>query len=154
MDGAGRPALPTSATSNLFFRHFLYTEQVTPNDFRKIALRLQNAVEGRHMAHPDFRVNGRIFATLHPDGKQGMVKVTPDQQRDFMQVQPAAFAPASGAWGRSGCTMVQLNVVDEETLGDAMTLAWQLAVTAAKVKSQKSKGKSKILGKTGTKRRR
>jgi len=116
---------------------------VTPNHFRKIALRLQNAVEGAHMAHPDFRVNGRIFATLHPDGKQGMVKVTPDQQRDFIQLQPTAFAPASGAWGRQGCTMVQLSVVDEETLGEAMTLAWQLAVTAAQAKSKKVKGKSK-----------
>src|SRR5437867_4011039 len=143
VDGAGRPALPASATSNLFFRYFLYTEWVTPNDFRKIALCFQNAVEGEHMAHPDFRVNGRIFATLHSDGKQGMVKVTPDQQRDFMQVQPAAFTPASGAWGRSGCTMVQLSVVDHETLGEAMTLAWQLAVTTAKVRSQKLKVKSK-----------
>jgi len=143
VDGAGRPELPTSATSNLFFPILLYTDRVTPNDFRKIALRLQNAVEGAHMAHPDFRVNGRIFATLHTDGKQGMVKVTPDQQRDFMQLQPAAFAPASGAWGRLGCTMVELNVVDEETLGEAMTLAWQLAVTAAKAKSKKVKGKGK-----------
>jgi len=143
VDGAGRPELPTSATSNLFFAIFLYTDRVTPNDFRKIALRLQNAVEGAHMAHPDFRINGRIFATLHPDGKQGMVKVTPDQQRDFMQLQPAAFAPASGAWGRQGCTMVQLSVVDEETLGEAMTLAWQLAVTAAKAKRKKAKRTSK-----------
>jgi len=95
------------------------------------------------MAHPDFRVNGRIFATLHSDGRQGMVKVTPDQQRDFIQLQPATFAPASGAWGRQGCTMVQLSVVDEETLGEAMTLAWQLAVTATKRKSEKVKGKTK-----------
>ena len=144
MDGAGRPELPTSATSNLFFPILLYTDRVTPNDFRKIALRLQNAVEGAHMAHPDFRVNGRIFATLHTDGKQGMVKVTPDQQRDFIHSQPAAFAPASGAWGRQGCTMVQLSVVDEETLGEAMTLAWQAAAAAAtEVKSKKLKVKSK-----------
>jgi len=137
------PELPTSATSNLFFPIFLYTDRVTPNDFRKIALRLQNAVEGAHMAHPDFRVNGRIFATLHPDGRQGMVKVTLDQQRDFIHSQPAAFAPASGAWGRQGCTMVQLSVVDEETLGEAMTLAWRAAVAAAAVKSKKSKVKRK-----------
>jgi predicted DNA-binding protein (MmcQ/YjbR family) len=131
-----------------------------PNDFRKIALRLQDAIEGEHMAHPDFRVNGRIFATLHPDGKQGMVKVTPDQQRDFIQQHPATFTPASGAWGRQGCTMVQLSAVDEETLGEAMTLAWQLAVTSIteKVKSQNLKGKTKEKknkhAKRGTKRRR
>jgi len=126
-----------------------------PNDFRTIALRLQDAIEGEHMAHPDFRVNGRIFATLHPDGKQGMVKVTPDQQRDFIHRHPATFTPASGAWGRQGCTMVQLSAVDEETLGEAMTLAWQLAMMSVKVKRQKVKGKQKTnkSAKTGTKRR-
>jgi hypothetical protein len=155
VDGAGRPALPTSATSNL---PLLYTEPMKPNDFRKIALRLQDTTEGAHMAHPDFRVNGRIFATLHPDGQQGMVKVTPDQQRDFIHQHPATFTPASGAWGRQGCTMVKLSAVDEETLGEAMTLAWQLAVTSVKVKSQKLKVKTKVetdkRAKTGRKRRR
>ena len=129
-----------------------------PNDFRKIALRMQDAIEGEHMAHPDFRVNGRIFATLHPDGKQGMVKMTPDQQRDFMHLHPATFTPASGAWGRQGCTMVHLSAVDEETLGEAMTLGWQLAVSTVKVKSQKAKVKRKVKThkpvKTGAKRRR
>ena len=129
---------------------------MTPNGFRKIALRMQDAIEGEHMAHPDFRVNGRIFATLHQDGKQGMVKMTPDQQRDFMEAHPATFTPASGAWGRQGCTMVHLSAVDEETLGEAMTLAWQLAVS--KVNSEKGKGKRKVKtnkpAKTGTKGRR
>ena len=110
-----------------------------PNDFRKIALRMQDAIEGEHMAHPDFRVNGRIFATLHPDGRQGMVKLTLDQQRDFIHQDPATFTPASGAWGRQGCTMVQLSAVDEEALGEAMTLAWQLAVTADNVKRKRVK---------------
>lgn len=114
-----------------------------PNDFRKIALRMQDAIEGEHMAHPDFRVNGRIFATLHPDGKQGMVKMTSDQQRDFMHLHPATFTPASGAWGRQGCTMVQLSAVDEETLGEAMTLAWQLAMTVSTVKVKRQKRKVK-----------
>ena len=98
-----------------------------PNDFRTIALRMQDAIEGEHMAHPDFRVNGRIFATLHPDGKQGMVKMTLDQQRDFIHQHPATFMPASGAWGRQGCTAVRLDAVEEETLGEALTLAWRSA---------------------------
>src|SRR5262245_3622456 len=139
-------------------RFFLYTEPMKPNDFRKMALRLQDAIEGEHMAHPDFRVEGRIFATLHPDGQQGMVKVTPDQQRDFIHQHPATFTPASGAWGRQGCTMVRLSAVDEETLGEAMTLAWQLAVTSVKEKRQKAKGKTKAKtnkpAKTDTRRRR
>ena len=107
---------------------------MTPNDFRRIALQMPDAIEGEHMAHPDFRAHGRIFATLHPDGKQGMVKLTPEQQHTLLREYPATFTPASGAWGRQGCTMVRLSRVDEETLGDAMTLAWQLAATA-KVKS-------------------
>ena len=113
-----------------------------PNDFRRIALQMQGAIEGEHMAHPDFRANGRIFATLHPDGKQGMVKLTPDQQHTFLREHPRTFSPASGAWGRQGCTMVELSAVDEDTLGEAMTLAWQQAATA-KVKSKKSKGTPK-----------
>ena len=57
-----------------------------------------------------------------------MVKLTPDQQQEFVRAHPTTFEPASGAWGRQGCTTVQLNAVDEATLGEAMTLAWQNAV--------------------------
>ena len=77
------------------------------------------------MGHPDFRANDRIFATLHGDGRFGMVKLTPEQQRQFVRDHPTAFAPESGAWGRQGCTRVTLRAVDEETLGEAMTLAWR-----------------------------
>jgi uncharacterized protein YdhG (YjbR/CyaY superfamily) len=94
-----------------------------PQDFRRIALGLKDAVEGAHMGHPDFRANGRIFATLHGDGLKGMVKLTPDQQQEFVQQYPAAFEPESGAWGRQGCTAVRLDSVDEDTLGAALTLA-------------------------------
>ena len=76
------------------------------------------------MGHPDFRANGKIFATLHADNKTGMVKLTPDQQQTFMRSNPDAFSPESGAWGRAG-TRVKVAAVDEETLGGAMTIAWQ-----------------------------
>ena len=109
-----------------------------PNDFRRIALAMPDAIEKEHMGHPDFRANGRIFATLAGDGKRGMVKLTPDQQMQFMLAKPGMFEPASGAWGRQGCTMVSLAVADEETIGEAMTLAWQGSL---KVKSKKAKGK-------------
>src|SRR5688572_17747223 len=98
------------------------------NDFRRIALGMEGAVEGAHMGHPDFRVNNRIFATLHPDPEFGMVALTPDQQEQFMRAQPDAFAPENGAWGRGGSTRVRLASVQEETLGEAMTLAWQNTV--------------------------
>jgi hypothetical protein len=116
------------------------------NDFRRIALAMNEAVEGSHMAHPDFRVNGRIFATLHPDGKRGMVKLTPDQQREFLDASPSSFEPASGAWGRQGCTMVRLDSIDEGTLGEAMTLAWQNAVRATPPRSRSKHVASKKRG--------
>lgn len=94
------------------------------NKLRRMALGMKGAIESAHMGHPDFRVNGRIFATLHADDAWGMVKLTPEQQRDFMQRSPA-FAPEAGAWGRQGCTAVRLAGVDDDTLGEALTLAWQ-----------------------------
>ena len=97
----------------------------TEKQFRRIALGLRDAVEGEHMGHPDFRANGRIFATLHGDGAHGMVKLTPDQQQRFLREQPLAFSPENGAWGRQGCTRVKLDAIDEEILGAAVTLAWQ-----------------------------
>jgi YjbR protein len=108
-------------------------------DFRRIALGMRDAVEGSHMAHPDFRVNGRIFATLHPDGKRGMVKLTPDEQQEFVDASPSTFEPASGAWGRQGCTMVRLDAVEEATLGEAMTLAWQNAVRVRPARRTRTK---------------
>ena len=94
-----------------------------PQLFRRVALGMTAAIEAAHMGHPDFRVNGRIFATLHSDHQWGMVKLTPEQQREFVQANPQSFVPENGAWGRQGCTRVRLDAVDEETLGEAMTLA-------------------------------
>jgi hypothetical protein len=101
---------------------------LTQEKFRRMALAMEDAIESAHMGHPDFRVHGKIFATLsYPDTQRGMVALTPDQQQQFVRHDPQSFAPASGAWGRGGSTMVQLALVDEETLGEAMTLAWQNA---------------------------
>ena len=86
---------------------------------------MQGAIESAHMGHPDFRANGKIFATLYPDGHNGMVKLTPEQQIEFVGRLDGTFVPASGAWGRQGCTTVVLRTVDEGVLGEAMTLAWQ-----------------------------
>jgi hypothetical protein len=94
-------------------------------DFRRIALGHSGVIEKEHMGHPDFRANGRIFATLHADMKFGMVKLTPDEQTTFMRAHPGAFSPEAGAWGRAGCTRVRLEAIDDETLGEAMTLAWK-----------------------------
>lgn len=98
---------------------------VTEARFRRMALAMAGASEGAHMGHPDFRAGGRIFATLWTDGETGMVRLTPEQQKAFLAQASGAFTPAAGAWGRQGCTLVRLAGVDEETLGEAMTLAWQ-----------------------------
>jgi hypothetical protein len=95
-------------------------------------------MESAHMGHPDFRANGRIFATLYPDNQWGMVKLTPDQQQEFIRANPAIFVPATGAWGRQGSTTVRLDSVDEETLGEALTLAWKnTAVKTVKAKRKR-----------------
>jgi hypothetical protein len=110
---------------------------MTANEFRRIALGLDGAIESAHMGHPDFRAFGKIFATLHQGDKTGMVHLTPEQQSVFVTDLPSAFLPESGAWGRSGCTRVVLADVDPETLGEAMTLAWQNAAARAKGRTTK-----------------
>jgi len=92
--------------------------------FRQIILGLTGATEGAHMGHPDFRVGGRIFATLNADETTAMVKLPVDQQARFMETQ-TAFRPASGAWGLQGATLIDLASADEEVVGEAATIAWQ-----------------------------
>jgi len=82
---------------------------MTSDEFRTMALEIPTAVEQSHMNHPDFRVTGKIFASLGaPDANWGMVKLTPDQQRAFIEKAPEVFKPCSGAWGRAGATNVYL----------------------------------------------
>lgn len=102
-----------------------YTRRMTSDGFREVALALQGATEGAHMGHPDFRANGRIFASLHSNDTTGMVKLTPDEQAEFLRLKPAMFAPSPGAWGRQGYTNVILKKADVRTLRQAMTLAWE-----------------------------
>jgi hypothetical protein len=82
---------------------------VTPDKFRSLALAIPEAIEGSHMGHADFRIQGKIFATLgYPDESSGMVKLSPEKQRAFIKKAPVAFAPCGGAWGKSGSTSVAL----------------------------------------------
>ena len=60
-------------------------------EFRSIALSLSEALEDEHMGHPDFRVRGKIFATLGPEERWGMVKLTPEQQAAFVWAEPEAM---------------------------------------------------------------
>ena len=95
------------------------------DDFRRIALSFPGAEESAHMGHPDFRVSGRIFATLHAPAKgTGTVMLLPEQQELAMEAEPEAFSPAAGAWGRNGSTMVRLGAVSDDWLERALHWAW------------------------------
>jgi len=98
---------------------------MTANEFRKMALSLPEATEESHMDHPDFRISGKIFATLgYPNKSYGMVKLTPKQQALFVESDPEAFMPVKGAWGRQGGTNVYLRAVKKESLRKALESAW------------------------------
>jgi hypothetical protein len=98
---------------------------MTADEFRRIALKFPGAIESAHMGHPDFRANGKIFATLHAGDMTGMIKLPPELQQDLVAADPATFSPVNGAWGRQGCTVVTLEPANEDQIGEAMTLAWQ-----------------------------
>jgi len=99
---------------------------MTANDFRRLALALPETIESAHMDHPDFRVGGKIFATLgHPAEGWGMVKLTPEQQHYFSKDYPEVFVPVNGAWGRRGATSVNLKTASKKTLAEAMRNAWR-----------------------------
>ena len=98
---------------------------MTPDAFRTMALGFPEAVEQSHMDHPDFRVRGKIFATLGPGEKWGMVKLNPDQQASVVEADPNGFEPVSGAWGRGGATRVILAKAKKSVVREAMTAAWR-----------------------------
>jgi hypothetical protein len=99
---------------------------MTAEDFRRLALGFPEAREGAHMDHPDFRVRGKIFATLgYPDAGVGMVKLFPDQQKDFVGAEPEAFAPVNGSWGRRGATYVRLKAAKKASVKRALAAAWR-----------------------------
>jgi hypothetical protein len=98
---------------------------VTADEFRYLALRFPEASEDAHMGHPDFRVRGKIFATLGPDDDWGMVELTPDQQAWFVRAEPDVFQPFNGAWGRRGCTKICLAAAQELTVQQSLTAAWR-----------------------------
>lgn len=109
---------------------------MTDDGFRDLALGFDGAIEAAHMGHPDFRANGRIFATLHGNGTTGMVKITPEQQAALLRDAPRAFAPAAGAWGRQGCTIVTLAAAKTAAVRGAMLLAYQAVMAAPPPKAR------------------
>jgi hypothetical protein len=99
---------------------------MTSEDFRKLALSFPEATESAHMSHPDFRVRGKIFATLsYPDKGWAMVKLTPLQQDTLVRSEPDAFAPVKGGWGLRGATSVRLKAARKASTRSALAVAWR-----------------------------
>lgn len=99
---------------------------MTGTDFRRIALSMPEAVEGAHFGNADFRVGGRIFATLALEREgYGVLIFTPEQQAGMVQDEPQVFSPVPGGWGRQGSTRVHLGKVKRDVLEGALRTAWR-----------------------------
>src|ERR1700735_3206134 len=120
---------------------------MTPADFRRIALSLEGAEEGSHMGAVDFRVGGRIFATLASvDKGYGNLMITPELQAEFLAERPDVFLPVHGGWGRNGATHIRLAEADEGGLSGALHAAWKLRVEKNTKPARESAGKKKSRG--------
>jgi hypothetical protein len=108
---------------------------MTADEFRKMALSFPDTEERSHMDHPDFRVHGKIFATLaYPDQDWGMVALSPEEQQNYLAAAPDAFSPAAGAWGRQGATMVRLPAAKKTVVKKAMETACRIVAEKATAK--------------------
>lgn len=102
---------------------------MTPDDFRRIALSLPGAEEASHMGAADFRVGGRIFATLASVQQgYGNLMLTPEQQAAFVEEAPQLFIPVHGGWGRTGATHIRLAAANEDVLRGALEAAWRTRI--------------------------
>lgn len=110
---------------------------MTANDFRRLALSFPEAIESAHMDHPDFRVRGKIFATLgYPDRDSGVVKLTPEEQKEFVRSDPNVFQPVKGAWGLRGSTSVHLPAAKIDKVREALEAAWRSTAPKRLVKKR------------------
>ena len=99
---------------------------MTADEFRRIALSFPEAVEGSHMGHTDFRVGGKIFASLgYPNERFGVAMLTPQDQDLLMRDLPKTFAPAAGAWGAKGSTTILLRGASKRAVTQALEAAWR-----------------------------
>jgi hypothetical protein len=105
---------------------------MTSDESRRLALSFPETSEQSHMDHPDFRVAGKIFATLgYPEDGWGMVKLTPIEQEMFMRALPGIFVPCAGAWGRRGATSIRIKAARKHAVRRALLAAWLLAAPKA-----------------------
>jgi hypothetical protein len=113
---------------------------MTIDEFRKMALEIPAAAERSHMNHPDFRIAGKIFASLGvPDKNWGMIKLTSERQRTFIEKAPNVFKPSSGAWGRQGYTNVYLPAAKATIVRSALDAAARNVATGKRKKTPTSR---------------
>jgi hypothetical protein len=119
------------------------------SDFRRIALSFEGAEESAHMGAPDFRVDGRIFATLASESQgYGNLMLTPEQQTAFVADAPEVFLPVHGGWGKGGATHIRLAAANEDTLAGALHTAWKLRVEKNQKPAERPAAKKKTQRKT------
>ena len=124
------------------------------DDFRRIALSFEGAEESSHFGQPDFRVGGKIFATLATaDQGFGNIKLTPEQQQAFVEELPDVFLPVHGGWGRAGMTHIRLAAANEDLLHGALQTAWKLRLERNKKASPSPKRRAAVKRKVVTKAR-
>jgi hypothetical protein len=117
---------------------------MTPDDFRRIALSLEGAEECSHMGSPDFRVGGRIYATLAAQAQgYGNLMLTPEQQAMFVAEAPEVFIPVHGGWGRNGATHLKLAVAHEDLVYGALQTAWKLRIEKNRTAGRKGRAPRK-----------
>jgi hypothetical protein len=117
---------------------------MTASDFRRVALSFEGAEEGSHMGAADFRVDGRIFATLASVKEgYGNLMITLEHQAAFIAERPDLFLPVHGGWGRMGITHIRLALADEDTLTGALHTAWKLRVENNRKSGKKSAAPAK-----------
>ena len=123
-------------------------------DFRRIALSMDGAEESSHMGAPDFRVGGRIFATLASEKEgYGNLMLTPEQQAEFVGDKPDVFVPIAGGWGRMGMTHIRLAATNEDVLEGALRTAWRLRIEKnARAGASKRARQQAVKGRGGKRR--
>jgi len=126
-----------------------------PADFRRIALSLEGAEESSHMGAADFRVGGRIFATLASEKQgHGNLMLTPEQQAAFVGELPEVFLPIPGGWGRMGMTHIRLAAANKDVLEGALRTAWRLRVEKNAKSGKKGGGAGKSVRKPAVRKKR
>lgn len=96
----------------------------TFTQLQKLALSFPEAAEEPHFEKTSFRVKKKIFVSYDARTNQACLKLSETDQDVFGTIAKGAIFPVPNKWGRRGWTLVQLELVDESILTDALTTAY------------------------------